>query len=73
MAVGDVTMPQMHVGKRCKIGSTEAYVRYQNRRDLVILSLQKVQMLRVYLLKTPSVQHLFMSLKLILPKAILVI
>ncbi len=73
MAVGDVTMPQMHVVKGVKIGSTEAYVRYQNRRDLVILSLQKVQMLRVYLLKTPSVQHLFMSLKLILLKAILVI
>ena len=36
MAVGDVTMPQMHVVKGVKIGSTEAYVRYQNRRDLVI-------------------------------------
>jgi glutamate N-acetyltransferase/amino-acid N-acetyltransferase len=29
MAVGDVTMPQMHVVKGVKIGSTEAYVRYQ--------------------------------------------
>ena len=36
MAVGDVTMPQMHVVKGIKIGSAEAYVRYQNRRDLVI-------------------------------------
>ncbi|MDR2248762.1 hypothetical protein, partial [Acinetobacter sp.] len=25
MAVGDVTMPQMHVVKGVKIGSTEAY------------------------------------------------
>lgn len=36
MAVGDVTMPQMHAVKGVKIGSAEAYVRYQNRRDLVI-------------------------------------
>ena len=36
MAVGDVTMPQMHVVKGVKIGSAEAYVRYQNRRDIVI-------------------------------------
>lgn len=36
MAVGDVTMPQMHVVKGIKIGSAEAYIRYQNRRDLVI-------------------------------------
>lgn len=36
MAVGDVTMPQMHVVQGVKIGSAEAYVRYQNRRDLVI-------------------------------------
>lgn len=36
MAVGDVTMPQMHVVKGVKIGSAEAYVRYQNRRDMVI-------------------------------------
>ncbi len=36
MAVGDVAMPQMHVVKGVKIGSAEAYVRYQNRRDLVI-------------------------------------
>lgn len=36
MAVGDVTMPQMNVVKGVKIGSAEAYVRYQNRRDLVI-------------------------------------
>ena len=36
MAVGDVTMPHMHVVKGVKIGSAEAYVRYPNRRDLVI-------------------------------------
>lgn len=36
MAVGDVTMPQMHAVKGVRIGSAEAYVRYQNRRDLVI-------------------------------------
>ena len=36
MAVGDVVMPQMHVVQGVKIGSAEAYVRYQNRRDLVI-------------------------------------
>lgn len=39
MAVGDVTMPQMHVVKGVKIGIAEAYVRYQNRRDLVIFEL----------------------------------
>lgn len=39
MAVGDVTIPQMHVVKGVKIGSAEAYVRYQNRRDLVIFEL----------------------------------
>ena len=39
LAVGDVTMPQMHVVKGVKIGSAEAYVRYQNRRDLVIFEL----------------------------------
>ncbi|RZG78415.1 bifunctional glutamate N-acetyltransferase/amino-acid acetyltransferase ArgJ [Acinetobacter sp. WCHAc060033] len=36
MAVGDVSMPQMHAVKGVKIGSAEAYVRYPNRRDLVI-------------------------------------
>ena len=36
MPVGDVAMPQMHVVKGVKIGTAEAYVRYQNRRDLVI-------------------------------------
>ncbi|MDM1781921.1 bifunctional glutamate N-acetyltransferase/amino-acid acetyltransferase ArgJ [Acinetobacter sp. RF14B] len=39
MAVGDVSMPQMHVVKGVKIGSAEAYVRYQNRRDLVVFEL----------------------------------
>ncbi len=36
MAVGDVAMPQMHVVQGVKIGSAEAYVRYPNRRDVVI-------------------------------------
>lgn len=36
MAVGNVTMPQMHVVQGVKIGSAEAYVRYPNRRDLVV-------------------------------------
>ncbi|MCF9000236.1 bifunctional glutamate N-acetyltransferase/amino-acid acetyltransferase ArgJ [Acinetobacter nectaris] len=36
MAVGDIAMPHMHVVKGVKIGVTEAYVRYPNRRDLVI-------------------------------------
>ncbi|TCM63285.1 glutamate N-acetyltransferase [Acinetobacter calcoaceticus] len=36
MAVGDVAMPHMHVVKGVKIGSTEAYIRYPNRRDLVV-------------------------------------
>lgn len=36
MAVGDVSMPQMHVVKGVKIGSAEAYIRYPNRRDLVV-------------------------------------
>ncbi|QKQ70789.1 bifunctional glutamate N-acetyltransferase/amino-acid acetyltransferase ArgJ [Acinetobacter sp. 10FS3-1] len=39
MAVGDVSMPQMHVVKGVEIGSAEAYVRYQNRRDLVVFEL----------------------------------
>lgn len=36
MAVGDVTIPHMHVVQGVKIGSAEAYVRYPNRRDLVV-------------------------------------
>lgn len=36
MAVGDVSMPHMHVVKGVRIGTAEAYVRYQKRRDLVI-------------------------------------
>ena len=36
MAVGDVSMPHMHVVQGVKIGSAEAYVRYPNRRDLVV-------------------------------------
>ena len=36
MAVGDVSMPQMHVVQGVKIGSAEAYIRYPNRRDLVV-------------------------------------
>ncbi|MBF7687756.1 bifunctional glutamate N-acetyltransferase/amino-acid acetyltransferase ArgJ [Acinetobacter rathckeae] len=36
MAVGDIHIPQMQAVKGLKIGSTQAYVRYPNRRDLVI-------------------------------------
>lgn len=36
MAVGDIAIPQMQRVQGLKIGSTEAYVRYPNRRDLVI-------------------------------------
>ncbi|OTG89847.1 bifunctional glutamate N-acetyltransferase/amino-acid acetyltransferase ArgJ [Acinetobacter sp. ANC 3832] len=36
MAVGDVAMPHMHVVQGVKIGSAEAYVRYPNRRDVVV-------------------------------------
>ena len=36
MAVGDVSMPHMHVVQGVKVGSAEAYVRYPNRRDLVV-------------------------------------
>ncbi|WP_269913661.1 bifunctional glutamate N-acetyltransferase/amino-acid acetyltransferase ArgJ [Acinetobacter sp. HY1485] len=39
MAVGDITMPQMQVVKGIKIGTAEAYVRYPNRRDLVVFEL----------------------------------
>ncbi len=63
MAVGDVSMPQMHVVKGVKIGSAEAYVRYQNRRDLVIFEFAEAQMLRVFLLKMHSAQRLCMYLK----------
>nr|WP_174506636.1 bifunctional glutamate N-acetyltransferase/amino-acid acetyltransferase ArgJ [Acinetobacter sp. Marseille-Q1620] len=41
MAVGDVTMPHMHVVQGVKIGSAEAYVRYPNRRDLVVFEFAK--------------------------------
>lgn len=36
MAVGDMTMPHMHVVQGVKIGCAEAYIRYPNRRDMVI-------------------------------------
>ncbi|WOE30464.1 MULTISPECIES: bifunctional glutamate N-acetyltransferase/amino-acid acetyltransferase ArgJ [unclassified Acinetobacter] len=41
MAVGDVSMPHMYVVKGVRIGTAEAYVRYQNRRDLVIFEFSK--------------------------------
>ncbi|AOA59262.1 bifunctional glutamate N-acetyltransferase/amino-acid acetyltransferase ArgJ [Acinetobacter larvae] len=37
MAVGDVSMPQMHVVQGVKLSAVEAYIRYPNRRDLVLL------------------------------------
>ncbi|KAA8734537.1 bifunctional glutamate N-acetyltransferase/amino-acid acetyltransferase ArgJ [Acinetobacter qingfengensis] len=36
MAVGDVTFPKMWTVSGVKIGTSEAYVRYANRRDLVV-------------------------------------
>ncbi len=36
MPVGNVDMPYMHAVKGVQIGSAEAYVRYPNRKDLVI-------------------------------------
>lgn len=36
MAVGDIHIPHMQSVKGLKIGTTQAYVRYPNRRDLVI-------------------------------------
>ncbi len=39
MAVGDLSMPVMHPVKGVRIGITEAYIRYKNRRDLVVFEL----------------------------------
>lgn len=39
MAVGDVAFPKMWPVAGIKIGSSEAYVRYPNRRDLVVFEL----------------------------------
>ena len=39
MAVGDLTMPTMHPVKGVRIGIAEAYIRYKNRRDLVVFEL----------------------------------
>lgn len=39
MAVGDVTFPKMWTIAGIKIGSSEAYVRYQNRRDMVVFEI----------------------------------
>ena len=39
MAVGDLTMPVMHPVNGVRIGITEAYIRYKNRRDLVVFEI----------------------------------
>ena len=39
MAVGDLFMPIMHPVKGVRIGIAEAYIRYKNRRDLVVFEL----------------------------------
>lgn len=39
MAVGDLSMPVMHPVKGVRIGITEAYIRYKNRKDLVVFEL----------------------------------
>jgi len=59
MAVGDVTMPLMHVVQGVKIGSTEAYVRYPNRRDLVIFEFAEGQTLQGCLPKALLLLRLF--------------
>jgi glutamate N-acetyltransferase/amino-acid N-acetyltransferase len=39
MAVGDLSMPTMHPIRGVRIGITESYIRYKNRRDLVVFEL----------------------------------
>lgn len=39
MAVGDVSFPEMYKVAGVKIGISEAYIRYPNRRDLVVFEL----------------------------------
>lgn len=39
MPVGDIQLPTMHPVKGVKIGIQEAYIRYQNRKDLVVFEL----------------------------------
>lgn len=39
MAVGDLSMPFMHPIKGVRIGISEAYIRYKNRKDLVVFEL----------------------------------
>ena len=63
MAVGDVTMPLMHVVQGVKIGSTEAYVRYPNRRDLVIFEFAEGSNVAGYLPKAHLLLHLSYSVK----------
>lgn len=39
MAVGDLSMPTMHDIAGIRIGITESYIRYKNRRDLVVFEI----------------------------------
>lgn len=39
MAVGDISLPTLHPVTGVKIGIHEAYIRYQNRKDLVVFEL----------------------------------
>lgn len=39
MAVGDLSMPTMHDIAGIQIGITESYIRYKNRRDLVVFEI----------------------------------
>lgn len=41
MTVGNMAIPKMHLVKGIKIGVTEAYVRYPNRKDLVVFEVAK--------------------------------
>lgn len=41
MAVGDLSMPTMHDIDGIRIGITQSYIRYQNRRDLVVFEINE--------------------------------
>ncbi len=41
MAVGDLSMPTMHDIDGIRIGTTQSYIRYQNRRDLVVFEINE--------------------------------
>jgi glutamate N-acetyltransferase/amino-acid N-acetyltransferase len=60
MAVGDLSMPIMHPVNGVRIGIAEAYIRYKNRRDLVVFELAPKQQRRLFLPPMLFVPHLYM-------------